>query len=453
MTPILMLAAGSAQAFVGAFVAPEGVTVDHRHAAAVVFRGAGKDGTLLLTSDVDGGATRFAWVVPVVGGTDPRPEAASADDYAELDEWTAPQLVEVTCQDLFPFLGQDDPDETGVDDRPLTGPRSRGRGPWGCSPPDGPSTRPYYGYGYGYYPYYERYDTGRYGGDSQPVVGRVSGPTFVDTDWTFTTVTGDQLLATLEAEALVVSDTLKADLESLLTSDHTFVVAEAALAEPADGRWVTPFQLAFSSSLSPLLVKSGRSTSSGEQDLVIHTLQEGSQRGVAVNYEDLGVETSCLVAADGLDAFYEAELAETFAALPEEAGGAGWTREYEAVNGIEESGAAIRGALLASLGRMDAPSSFVLTRSRVRYDPAVIDKDPALSTNAEFGFGHVRYVVHDDSLESNFPTCNDPFPVDPGSCFDEQLEDRSRGRGRGAMAGLGVALAAGTLWRAWRRRS
>jgi hypothetical protein len=446
LTPILMLCVGQAEAFVGAFVAPEGVVVEHHHAAAVVFRTDSDDGVVTLTSEVTGGAQHFAWIVPMVGTAEPEPEAVSADDFAELDAWTAPQLVQVTCEDLFPFVGKGR-QETGADDRPATGPRSRGKGPWGCGGSQSRGPR-YYDYSGGYYP---RGDTAQYGGRVEPVLASVAGPEFMPTDWTFTVVDGADLIDGLDAAGLSVSEALESDLAKYLSAGHPFVVAEASLESPADGRWLQPFQFQFKSALSPLLVRPGVSTSDGEQDLVIITLEEGSLKGVEVNYEPLAPETDCLVdSVEAFSGFYENELSEAFGQLTDDAGGAGWFQEYEAAQGANEAGDSIDKALLTRFGRTSGlSSSFVLTRSRVRYDPTRIEKDPALSTNPDFGSGHVRYVLHDESLESNFPTCNVPFPVDPGSCFDDPPAEPDSGRG--AMAGIGVIVAGGALWRAMRR--
>jgi hypothetical protein len=436
----------AAHAFVGAIVAPPGVTVAHQHATAVVYRSDVDRGVLTLTTEVDGGATRFAWIVPVVGSAAPTPREVDAALLTELDTWTAPQVVEVTCEDLFPFV-EPPRGETGAD-LPATGPRSRGHGPWGCySEPKQPYQYGYYGYYYG-----RPRDTGGIPATSpRPVRSSLAPANYVGTTWTFTEVTGAALRDAVADAGFVLSDALAASLATRIDDNATFVIAEAALAEPADGRWVEPFRLDYASARSPLLVREGAAASEGEQDLLIFTYQHNRLAGSAVNYRAMSPETDCLVDADGdLTAFYDDELAQAFAALPATAGGAGWLREYEAFGATNESGEALSGDVIDAFSDRRRVANFVLTRARVRYDPKTVETNPEFVVSEGFITTRIRYVAHNDALESNIATCNDPFPDDPGSCFDEPAE-RQTPRRRGLIVGLGALASTLAAWRALRR--
>ncbi|MEC7947463.1 MAG: DUF2330 domain-containing protein [Myxococcota bacterium] len=182
---------------------------------------------------------------------------------------------------------------------------------------------------------------------------------------------------------------------------------------------LNPLQFAYTSEAMVVPVRLGAIGAVGIQDVVITVITDMADGAVGIaNHPEFSVESECMWRDDGpsFDGFYEAQLAEGH---DETGAGVAWTTEYvwapAKCDPCPDEGPLAEDTL-RSLGYEGAPGEAVLTRLRVRLDPQRVRDDLVLYPSGRVYQQQQRYILHDASLESDFPVCGEGWMPDPGSC-------------------------------------
>ena len=393
MSPLLLLAASlvpsPAAAYCGTNVGGTGGTPTNEASHVVMVR-EGRQTTLTMAGDAHGVSPSFGMMVPVPGEVSRAELLEDMDLVRRVDQYAGPRLVSYSCEEL-------------------------------------------HGFGMGG------------GGGAQSVCGMV------------TTLAADELRSAILAEARG----LLGDLVPGLGSYEVDVLAPSSVAELDDwagtrgwtmdpgaralmaphidrgGRVVTvgvdldearhggvllrPLQIAYEADAMVVPVKLGAVGATGTQDLVITVISDVMDGAIGIaNHDEFPVESECMWRDEGapFGAFYEDQIALGY----EESGeGVGWTTEYvwapTDCDPCPEEGP-LEEEVLRELGYEGEPGRAMLTRLRVRMDPERVQDDLVLYASGMGSQRQRRYILHDASLESDFPICGEGWAPDPGTCDD-----------------------------------
>ena len=212
------------------------------------------------------------------------------------------------------------------------------------------------------------------------------------------------------------------------------------------GVLLKPLQIAYESDAMVVPVKLGAVGATGTQDLVITVITDMADGAVGIsNHDEFAVESECMWRDEGpsFDAFYEDQLAEGWR---EGGDGVAWTTEYvwapAKCDPCPDEGP-LEEETLRELGYDGNPGEAVLTRLRVRMDPERVRDDLVLYASGMTGQQQQRYILHDASLEADFPICGEGWAPDPGSCDDvEPFAPAPAGLPLLPLGGLVAALGA-----------
>ena len=190
------------------------------------------------------------------------------------------------------------------------------------------------------------------------------------------------------------------------------------------GVLLKPIQFSYESDMMSLPIRLGTLNAGGSQDVVLHVITDtGGAVGIS-NYPEFEVEGDCMYDESGggsFSGFYDDLFDRGWS---QDAGGAGYLTEYLwAPNDCDPctGGGPLSKSALQDVGFQGDPSSAVITRLHMRYDPGAVEGDLMLYDAGRHGFAQhqQRYILYKPSLESDFPVCGEGFASDPGTCEDD----------------------------------
>jgi MYXO-CTERM domain-containing protein len=421
---LITLLSGLAQAFCGTYVAGSGVEISNQASQVAVVR-QGTRTTLTLASDFEGAVGEFALVLPV-------PVVLEADDvrvldpavFERLDAYSAPRLVEYTCEQLYPAVPEPE--------------RSASLGCHGTSLTEIDNGQAGIGY------------------DSQATVES----RFIVGEYDVVVLSAHDsadLLQWLSDQGYAVSSAAAEAIQSYLDQGSYFLAAKVDPDRiPAGRDELSPLRLSYESDGFGLPIRLGTVNAADQaQDVVIYAITEPDQGQVGIsNYPQAELDSVCLwddTAWDDLGAFYAAELDAALDGHDR----AHWVVEYgwsvdpkstfgkcdpcptSGVNGVDplpysdvvalgfDTG---DGALDTGRASSDWRSlePFHFTRLHVRYTPEQATQDLALYTSGITENTQQRYVLYAPYLEWEFPLCDGGWLNNPESCADEAWAYRKR---------------------------
>jgi hypothetical protein len=405
MTLSLLLALASpAQAFCGAYVGDVGSTPKNGASRIAIAR-EGTSTTLTMFNDVDGDYESFGLIVPV-------PEVLHEEDVRRIDRellgkaasYSAPRLVAYTCEDLYPLEHQD----TGWGGSGTSGVS------WGCGV--GPQDLVLQS---------ESYDDGGVA-DSGGVVVEDQFDLGEYTVYVLSAEGADGLSAWLDNNGFSVPDTTAPVLQEYIDRGDYFLALRVDLDRAPDSGFLSPLQFTYTAEQWTLPIRLGATSSTGVQDLTLFliTPPESGRVGIS-NYPETALpEDECMVDADDVGAYYDEQLERVMnlPATPDTlAGRSGlsWVTEYSWTGGSCDpcpSEGPLTPEEAMGLG-LQAHYGFHFTRLHLRYTPDAVPADIALYTTGIVDNDQVRYIQHQEELESDIAICGGEVPDDPGSCF------------------------------------
>ena len=190
------------------------------------------------------------------------------------------------------------------------------------------------------------------------------------------------------------------------------------------GVMLKPIQFSYQSDMMSLPIRLGTLNAGGAQDVVLHVITDtGGPVGIS-NYPELFVEGECMYEEESFGAFsgfYDDLYSDQW---DQEAGGAGYVTEYVwAPTACDPctGGGPLSAEALKGVGYQGDPNKAVVTRLHVRYDPSAVEGDLMLYDAGRHGFAQhqQRYILYNESLESDFPVCGEGFVDNPGTCEDD----------------------------------
>ena len=190
--------------------------------------------------------------------------------------------------------------------------------------------------------------------------------------------------------------------------------------------FLSPLQFSYESAQWTLPIRLGATSSTGLQDLTLFLLTPPEDGRVSIsNYPEATLPADeCMVEADDIGAYYEEQL-ETAMNLPATPAaldgrtGLSWVTEYSWTGGSCDpcpSEGPMTPEEAMGLG-IQAHYGFHFTRLHLRYTPDAVGEDIAMYTTGIVDNDQVRYIRHEEELESDLPMCGGEQPEDPGSCF------------------------------------
>jgi hypothetical protein len=467
-----------ALAFGGAYVGGDGVTATNQFGHVVVTR-LGTTNVVTLAPDVTVDAAEFGLVLPV------RSVVSAADVttvdpnlLAALDEYSAPKLMEYTCEDLYPWGGED----TGWDyydepyyydywyydnqrERPLFG-RNWGEGACGqCGPVGCGNTRVQEpGRGYYYYDYdYGGWDTSApdtdTGGGSTPeVVGVAVEDEFTSGVYDVTVLTAEESAALVEWLGLAgfaVGPDAEEALQEYVDRGWAFVVAKVTYdGVPEDGGLLPPLQVKYTSTVLELPLRLGTINAEGAQDVVVHVINDRSLgRAKILNHDKAILADDCMQPDDPEESFSDfydryADYVLELQAQQDTDGELAimrWAHEFSYPGGgCDPCGprGGLNTSVAAAFGWDIGVTYAHVTRMRMHYNARGLDQDPVIETQGVEGIVSLEFVEYREELESDYMICGEGWAPDPGSCLDARERPRRRLPLQGSLAGTGLLLAA-----------
>jgi hypothetical protein len=418
--------ATDAHAFCGTFVGAPGASLTNASSQVVLARQAGNT-TLTLAVDYTGDASDFAIVLPVPDVLGPEDvKAGDAELITWIEAYGTPRAVAYTCDTLF------DLQHTGM----------------GCGSTLGCADQSVAGG-------FSRMGVSDYADDS--VVVEREFTVGVYDIVVLSAEESSDLFTWLRNNGYELPRGGDDILQEYIDAGVYFLAARVSLDAPASGNvWLPPLQLRFPEEAPGLPIRIGTINADGPQEVLIHALTDvsyGGEMGIA-NYPEVKVDNECMwLGDDGADmaTWYAAEVD----AAVNEAGGAGWIKEYSA-DLVPVAGTgyhcdpctaepAIPGGTFAPLG-FDGHAAH-LTRIRMRYTAETAVSDLALYESGILGAAsQLRYVTYQPELEFAFPVCNEGWVDNPGECPGSYVAGCTAPV---PMSGLGVLVALLAL----RRRS
>lgn len=446
-----------AHAFCGTYIGEPGADLTNSASQMAVVR-QGQWTTLTMVNDFQGDVAEFAMVIPVPADLDPENVSVAEDHLVRtLEVYSGPRLVEYTCEDLGGWTHHRDLEPESKAHVPLfAAPFLLG----GCMADYDVVNTPGEVYG----------DIGVPTDEAASAVSVEAE--FAAGEYEFVLLEAEDaegLIAWLDAEGYAVGDAALDVMASYVESGSRFLAAKVVLDRaPEAGANLSPIQLSYASEGFSLPIRLGTLNSSGEQDLILYTVSDYPDGQVGIsNYPEATIEDECLLHTGEWDSFadyYNAKFQEAY----EASDGFVWVREYGwAVTPTWASGVSGANSLkcdpcpMPSLfppasqtgpsvpaedydplpdevitalgfrfqdgswdsGRWDTGlyvnpygPQFYIGRLHMRYAPDAVDQDLVLYSNRITDQEQIRFIDHDTSLESAFPTCGEGWVDDAGTC-------------------------------------
>lgn len=459
----LALLSGHAAAFCGAFIGDASgppSNVSSRMALAT----SGDFSTLTLFNDVQAGAGHFGLVIPVPPGLDrDNLRLASTALMDRMDRYTAPRLVDYTCEDLHEGVvtasvaAAPDDAQGGAKSSAPTSTSSLGCGTndwvvdaWQATDtgPDsgGVETR-------------DEFDLGEY------------------TAWVLAADDGAALAAWMADAGLEADALTAARLQEYVDQGTEFLALRVDLeAAPNERTWLTPLQIGYPGATWTLPLRLGAAASRGVQDLVLYVITDPGRGEVGIsNYPELAApEADCMVPEDTEIATWYEHRFTAWSGLPADPvelmggeSGFRWLTEYTWGSGkcdpCPDTGPLVPEDL-EGLGFAAHAYGYQVTRLHLRYTPDAVTQDLVLYPTGLAGQEQLKYIAPRWEMQSSFPACDAVQFDDPGTCWTSEYWERlargeiqadpptSHGPATLACGGRRLALLFPLWIVAWRRR-
>ena len=401
----------AAHAFCGTFVAGPGDDL-YNESSQVVYARQGNQTTLTLANDFSGDVGDFAMVIPVPPGIDEDSVSVIDPEVVQaLDTFSAPRLVEYSCEDFWY------PSHDGL------------RSPIGCAD----------------YALYSS-EGGAYSGGEADSTVTVEAE-FTEGEYAFTIISaenGDGLESWLDGHGFALGGEASDMLQDYIDSGSWFLAAKVAIDLHDGPLWLSPIQLTYTSEAMSLPIRLGTLNSEGMQEIILYglTAEQDGALGIA-NLRPLDIDTDCML-DEGMSSWYRGELDEIEN---------GWVVEHSWSPYHCDPctpGGTLEPELVTQLGLEDDFPHF--SRLFVRYD-AQQSEDLQLYASGMYDQTQRRYIQYDENLEDRFRICNASDVISDGGNCDDELEaldqehKAEQGRGcasahsRFALAGLALLSA------------
>ncbi|MFT4624517.1 MAG: hypothetical protein ACI8PZ_003176 [Myxococcota bacterium] len=346
----------------------------------VVLSRAGDRTTLAWTPRVTARDTRMGMLLPVPPGTTLNDVTGISPDFiTRYEEFTAPRIDRITCDDLV--------DRTYLYTAP------------GCRTTPEP----------------EAVAEPRTAIEALRLEGGTLSARYgfelVDSDPDSALLTWDAWLA---QEGLYVPDTVPIPVAERAAAGQLWLAVRADVDTPPAGDWLTPIRLSYSEPSLRLPMDVGAVNSPGTQQIVLYTVgSRENGRGDIASYPLTAVENECMVATGNPAAWYEAELAEIAAEpLPS------WIIEYSGTP--DACDPCVSDPLLdievGDFGFESGAALAWLTRMRIRYGPEGADREMIVRFKPTETDDLTRFIETRRELEFAYPLCGLGFPEQPAVC-------------------------------------
>lgn len=215
-------------------------------------------------------------------------------------------------------------------------------------------------------------------------------------------------------------------LEEYVAGGTNFISVKVDLdSVRSGGILLKPIQFSYESDMMSLPIRLGTLNAGGSQDVVLHVITDtGGAVGIS-NYPEFELESDCMYEEEGLGSFnnfYDDMYSDEW---DRNAGGAGYVTEYLwAPTACDPctGGGPLTEEALRDVGYEGDPNNAVLTRIHMRYVPGAVQGDLMLydtgrrTNNTQH---QQRYILYNESLESDFPVCGEGYRDNPGTCEDD----------------------------------
>jgi len=431
-----LLVSTPAHAFCGAYAGSAGTDIYNSVSEVAIVR-QGNRTTLSVANDVEGAAgSSFAMLIPVPEVLDEADvNVLDPDDFAILDGYTRPRLVEYTCDDFAPVYT--DPctvsAENAMDSAGGEG-EGEGEGEW------------------------EDVEV-----EAEFIVGEYEVVILSAEE-------SDSLLGWLFDQGYQVSDATSDMIQEYLDGGAYFFAAKvSADAHIGEGDKLSPLQFSYDSDVFSLPIRIGTAASKGVQDLIVYAVTDYADGGVGIsNYPEMSLPDECMLDADfetdfdgDIGAYYLDQFESAYNAEP----GADWMLEYGWGNGHCDpcTGETPDEQKLANVGfNFDIMEyGYYISRLHMRYTPEEATQDVTFYLTGRTSQEQQRYIKYVHELESVFDVCgigrvSDPGQCDyapnpyPPECMDEAKQWAYSGEPDddevGALKGCSATGMAGGLW-------
>ena len=379
-----LVSSNIAWGFCGTYVGGAGTSI-YNSASQVAIVRQGSTTTLTMANNVVGDAADFAMVVPV-------PQVLTAADvttvdaglFSVLDGYSAPRLVEYTCDDLWYGDG-------AVED-------SAGGG---------------------------------YGGSADSATGVTVESSFAVGSYDIVVLSATEssgLLDWLDSNGYTgLDDSASALLGEYIDAGTYFFAAKVSLdSVPETASYLDPIQMTYSSDAFTLPIRLGtlNAPEDGTQDLYLYVLTEADDGSVGIaNYDRLVIEDECMWRADDwpdFGTYWATQIDQARVEL----GAAGWVQEYAwATNWCDPcSSDPPNTDQVNQLGFVGNASDSYITRLHMQFTPSEADQDLTLYVSGIRESEQIRYIVYEPEFEDQFPICGEETPDDPGTCDEDSGE-------------------------------
>lgn len=426
----LLGAAPAAHAFCGAYVGSIDVEPKNATSRMGIVHEDGRT-VLTLANDFEGELTDFGLLIPVPTALDERNVRVVDEDLLQdADRYSAPRLVEYTCEDLaggataVPVSGGGGCGASIAD-------RSFGSTPITTDPEASVQVLRYF-------------TEGEY--EIQVVQADDSAPLL---DW-------------LATNGFAADPSLEGLLGDYIADEQLFLAIRVRLEAIEQGRaWLSPLQLEYPGEDVVLPIRLGTHSSAGLQDLLLFVIGEGDDGAWGVsNYPEGSVPTDCLLPDDATDFSSWYEQAFTDAVAGERAG---WVREYAWGAGkcdpCADGASGLPNDVILGLGWPSTMVPFHFSRLHLRYTPDQIDQDLVLYPSGILDPHQQRVIVeHEGKADFRYlwPVCGEdepnPPPVPPLAGWEDYWCDWEDHVQQGAVSPAWWLLGAAPLWLLRRRR-
>lgn len=458
-TPLILasglLCPDLSEAFCGAYVGAEGDEI-HNNASRIVLAREGTITTLTMFNDFEGDASTFGMVIPVSATIDADNIQLVVPELLDrLDRYSAPRLVQYTCEDFFnddgitidPMVVAPGTGGSASSSRSVAVPDSEGV--FDTADIGDSFSRPSSSSGCG------GGSSAAYLSETDTTDDRLDTATGVVIEDEF--ILGEYELWVLRADEAEGLTRWLSDNDFVMPSGATTLLDEYISTEgrflalrintdlvPAGQDWLSPLQLTYDSPAWSLPIRLGTVSSPGMQDLIVYTLTPHADGRVGIsNYpetEPPGDE--CMLSVDvdqpitDFSDAYEARWSDAAGVFPDTPGLA-WSTEYSwgvSLNGVDPavkcdpcpepdprdaSSDPITEDELWQLGLRSAWDGWHVTRLRLRYTPKSVPQDLMLYPTRVQDQAQVRYIIRRWELEGLLPVCED-LPEEPGSCYSSE---------------------------------
>lgn len=382
----LLGGAPDAHAFCGAYVGSIDVTPTNALSRMGIVRD-GERTVLTLANDTQGELADFGLLIPIPAAIDAR-NVRVVDEglLQDADRYSAPRLVEYTCDDLDHGVA---PQPTGGGGGCVGAARERTFSTPVTTNPEASVA------------VLEYFTEGEY--EIQVVQAAQTAPLL---DW-------------LDANGFVADPSLEGLLGEYVAADAFFLAIRVRVEALERGHtWLSPLQIEYPSQDVVLPIRLGTHSSAGLQDLLVFLIGAAEDGGWGIsNYPEAAVPTDCLLPDDAADfaSWYDEAFAAAVAGER-----AGWVREYSWGAGkcdpCAPGAAGLPDEVIEGLGWPGTAVPYHFTRLHLRYTPEQVDQDLVFYPTGVIDPHQQRVIVeHEGKADFRFlwPVCGEAEPNPP----------------------------------------